>query len=316
MDIREATDQDIPEILEVLKASLGETSSKKSEEVWRYKHIDNPFGRSLVLVAIEGSKIIGVRAFMRWRWQKGDQKFATYRAVDTATHPDHQGKGIFKKLTLEAIEKAKAEQGDFVFNTPNEQSKPGYFKMGWKAVSRISVNLKPANPVYWLNSSKNTQTNVDIYSTEEELKRLLAIVNEGNSNADKLFTPKDRQYLKWRYEENPMQHYNVKATKDYYIASYIKSQGRFRELRIVEVLMRNDNNVQKSIKAEIKKWIKSSGVHLLSYSSKCDLKYTYSYNGNHGPELTMRNLTLNDKLEKDFLELHKWRYSLGDLELF
>jgi predicted N-acetyltransferase YhbS len=97
MKIREATEEDIPDILEVLKASLGETSSKKTEDVWKYKHIDNPFGKSMVLVAIEENKIIGVRAFMRWKWQKGDCVFSAFRAVDTATHPKHQGKGIFKK---------------------------------------------------------------------------------------------------------------------------------------------------------------------------------------------------------------------------
>ncbi len=130
MLIREATEQDIPEILRVLKASLGETSSKKTESVWRYKHVDNPFGKSLVLVAVENDKIIGVRALMRWNWQLGNQIFSAYRAVDTATHPKHQGKGIFKKLTLRAIEMAKEQRDNFIFNTPNTQSLPGYLKMG------------------------------------------------------------------------------------------------------------------------------------------------------------------------------------------
>ena len=94
MKIREATHKDIPQILKVLKASLGETSSKKTEEVWRYKHIDNPFGESLVLVAEESSEMVGVRAFMRWQWQQGEQVYFAFRAVDTATHPAHQGKGI------------------------------------------------------------------------------------------------------------------------------------------------------------------------------------------------------------------------------
>jgi len=39
MQIKEAKEKDIPEILEVLRASLGEVSSKKTEKVWRFKHI-------------------------------------------------------------------------------------------------------------------------------------------------------------------------------------------------------------------------------------------------------------------------------------
>jgi len=316
MEIREATDADIPEILQVLKASLGETSSKKSEEVWRYKHIDNPFGRSLVLLAIEDSKIIGVRALMRWKWQRGDRKFSAYRAVDTATHPDHQGKGIFKKLTLKAIEIAKAEEGDFVFNTPNNQSKPGYLKMGWQTVSKLNVNLKPVNPIYWFNSSEQFDLEVKIQSSDEELNLLLVDVNLNSSYSGQLFTPKNREYLRWRYESNPLQNYYVKATKDYYIASYVKFQGKIKELRIVEVLVKNNDKDQRDVKADIKRWIKTSGVQFISYSSRCDFSYGLSHNGYHGPELTIRKLNLDSKSKDDLLKLQNWSYSLGDLELF
>ena len=146
MIIREADHTDIPKILNVLKASLGETSSKKTEEVWRFKHIDNPFGESLVLVAEENNYIVGVRAFMRWKWQRGDQVYSAFRAVDTATHPDHQGKGIFKKLTLRALEIGKERGVHFVFNTPNTQSKPGYLKMGWEVVDRLRTCLLYTSP--------------------------------------------------------------------------------------------------------------------------------------------------------------------------
>ena len=117
MRIREAEERDIPEILRVLKASLGETSSKKTEEIWRYKHLDNPFGKSLVLLAEEDSVIIGVRAFMRWQWKKNDKTYSCFRVVDTATHPEHQGKGIFKKLTLEAIKTSRNLKTGYKFNT-------------------------------------------------------------------------------------------------------------------------------------------------------------------------------------------------------
>ncbi len=145
MQIREATENDIPGILNVLKASLGESSSKKTEEVWRYKHIENPFGKSLVLIAAENEEIIGVRAFMRWQWQKEDKVYSAFRAVDTATHPSHQGKGIFKKLTLKALEIGKERGDHFVFNTPNTQSKPGYIKMGWKEVDKLKIQLRLLN---------------------------------------------------------------------------------------------------------------------------------------------------------------------------
>lgn len=90
---------------------------------------------------------------MRWKWQKNNKIFSAFRAVDTATHPDFQGKGIFKKLTLRAIEIAKDQGEDFIFNTPNSQSKPGYLKMGWKQVDKIKIELLPCSPIHWIKKN-------------------------------------------------------------------------------------------------------------------------------------------------------------------
>ena len=65
------------------------------------------------------------------------------RAVDTATHPDYQGRGIFSRLTLHAIDELRADGVAFVFNTPNDQSRPGYLKMGWQPVARLPVLFRP-----------------------------------------------------------------------------------------------------------------------------------------------------------------------------
>jgi hypothetical protein len=104
MQVVEATSSDIPEIITVLKSSLGEGLLPKSAEYFIWKHIHNPFGGSKILLAKENNQIIGVRAFMYWNWVCGNDVIKTVRAVDTATLPTHQGKGIFKKLTLQAVD--------------------------------------------------------------------------------------------------------------------------------------------------------------------------------------------------------------------
>ena len=103
MIIRASHLSDTPAIVQLLKESLGESLLKKTTDIWLYKHEQNPFGPSYVLLAEEASHLIGVRAFMQWRWQKGSEVLQAYRAVDTATHPQHQGRGIFKKLTKAGI---------------------------------------------------------------------------------------------------------------------------------------------------------------------------------------------------------------------
>ena len=212
MKIRSATAQDTEAIVLLLKQSLGESLIKKTTSIWQFKHQDNPFGVSHVLVAEEKNSLIGVRAFMQWHWQLGDTIQTAYRAVDTATHPSHQGKGVFKKLTLQALEEVAQKQARFIFNTPNSQSLPGYLKMGWKEVDKINVALVPAIVYYFrfLFSSSTRRHSI----SETKLEELCQLHNQALSQKKMLFTPKTLQYLKWRYEINPMQDYMVYSGSD------------------------------------------------------------------------------------------------------
>jgi hypothetical protein len=68
---------------------------------------------------------------------------AAVRAVDTATHPDVRNRGVFSRLTLLALEELKADGVAFAFNTPNDQSRPGYLKMGWRTLGHLPVLVRP-----------------------------------------------------------------------------------------------------------------------------------------------------------------------------
>src|SRR5687768_822241 len=131
MQLKEATQEDIPEIVSLLKLSLGESLMAKSERFWLWKHVENPFGVSPVIIAVADGKIVGVRAFMRWAWADETERIEAVRAVDTATHPEFQGKGIFSKLTKALLKDCEEKGIRLVYNTPNSQSLPGYLKMGW-----------------------------------------------------------------------------------------------------------------------------------------------------------------------------------------
>lgn len=312
MEIREATELDIPEILKVLKASLGETSSKKTEEVWRFKHVENPFGKSLVLVAIEDEHIIGVRALMKWKWQFGEQEFLSYRAVDTATHPKHQGKGIFKKLTLKAIEIIKERGDDFIFNTPNTQSLPGYLKMSWEVVDKVKIRIIPTNPFVWFNAKQTSNYKIYNNVSDAQLSRLISNQNNFNAGKNNLFTFKSLEYLSWRFENNPLQKYEIKTDKDYYLAGYIKEHKYFKELRISEHIYTNGFGLEKINKA-VKEFSRKHGAHIITSTR---LNFGLGFSGNYGPVLTLRDVNLNSNLKQELLRLNNWSYTLGDLELF
>ncbi|MGH8914713.1 MAG: GNAT family N-acetyltransferase, partial [Acidimicrobiia bacterium] len=60
-------ERDITEVLELLRAALGEPPLlERTPEMFAWKHFDNPFGRSIAILAETGGEIVGLRAFMRW----------------------------------------------------------------------------------------------------------------------------------------------------------------------------------------------------------------------------------------------------------
>lgn len=301
--------KDIPAIVDLLKLSLGQSVVGKSADIWNFKHVANPFGLSHVLLAQENEIFVGVRAFMKWNWQLGNDVWIAYRAVDTATHPDFQGKGFFKKLTLKALEDVQENQETFVFNTPNDKSRPGYLKMGWVIVDTLPIAIVPTIMYIFLKKIINTnqiETN--------RLEELCEIHNKVLSEKNIIFTPKSVSYLKWRFENNPMQKYKVVSTNDSYVAMYIKERRFFKELRVVEVISTNQNFVEKEIRSAIISYAVQNRCWIITLANKN--LFTFRLFGKFGPKFTFKALTKNGSFINKALNIQNWKYSLGDLELF
>lgn len=147
IELRPPRTEDRTAIIGLLAASLGRDDDPRFQALYAWKHEDNPFGSSLKVVAVDGERVVGFRGLMCWQWQQDDRIVEAVRAVDTATHPDYQGRGIFTRLTLRALELLCSEGVGFVFNTPNGQSLPGYLKMGWQRVGRVPISVRPRSPL-------------------------------------------------------------------------------------------------------------------------------------------------------------------------
>lgn len=223
MEFQQADADHEPQILALGVRSLGWETDDRYRELYRWKHEDNAFGRSPRWVALEDGQVVGFRVFLRWRWRRPDGTVATaVRAVDTATDPDFQGRGIFKRLTTSALDDLRAEGVDFIFNTPNDQSRPGYLKMGWVELGRPPVALAPR----LLSVPKVARAKVaaDLWSmpssvgvpgsalADEALaSRLLAAA--APTAADAWTTDRSPAWMAWRFGLEPL-HYRVLAAAD------------------------------------------------------------------------------------------------------
>jgi len=143
--VRRADVDDEPAVLALLADSLGWDRDPTFAEFFDWKHRQNPFGPSPAWIAVAGDDIVGFRTFLRWQFEHPDGRIRhAVRAVDTATAPAYQGRGIFRRLTMTAVESLTADGVDFVFNTPNANSRPGYLRMGWSTVGRMPLVVRVA----------------------------------------------------------------------------------------------------------------------------------------------------------------------------
>lgn len=208
--VRQAGHADRPGIIELCRATLGWSAEDPDEEFFAWKHDHNVFGPSPSWVAVADGVIVGVRLFMRWEFDsvESDRRLRAVRAVDTATSPDWQGRGIFNRLTLGALPELRRDGVDFVFNTPNDRSRPGYLKMGWSSVGRLPVAMRPTGfgSVTSLLGARTAaerwsqQVNIgedpgDVFADEAAVESLLRLSRPGK----KMRTARSASYMRWRY---------------------------------------------------------------------------------------------------------------------
>lgn len=336
--IREAGEGDTEQILDLLRASLGEGAIPRAREYWEWKHRSNPFGTSPALVAEAEGRVVGLRVFMRWTWERDGRRIPAVRAVDTATHPDWQGRGIFTRLTLSLVERLTEDGVAFVFNTPNRFSRPGYLKMGWSSVGRMTMWVHPRRPLRALvrlakptaeegdtipaesSPSKKSGRSVAALLEEPELDDLLDSRVAGDS---RLSTPRTTTYLRWRYLEIPGFDYEAAWSLNDDAAAVVvyrhRRRGSLLELRFCEVLVGPGSKSRRCAARLIRSVVRESDADYAvamvpagTLARRAIASSGFLPAPRLGPILTVR--PLSDTTRR--LDASAWSLSIGDLELF
>ncbi len=277
-------DVDLAQIIPLIKKNLDATYTL---DFFRWKHLENPFGKSYGLLALDGKKIIGLRMFMFWEFSTHKGKISAIRPVDTVTDENYRGKGIFKKLTLDGLQNISGEY-EIIFNTPNKNSLPGYLKMGWTKIENLDYFrvglINPFAKFYSFLSVSIDQLNLKKEYSISHSKTFLSY-----------------EFLKWRYKDPVYQvaHFTLKGNYVIYKKSKIKN---IPSLIIYEII--GDPAQQ--------------GIILNSLAKKNKTPLVYFYGGNFKNGQFLMSFKRNSpvvviKNDKDFIG-SELQFSLGDLE--
>jgi predicted N-acetyltransferase YhbS len=247
--VRPARPDDRRDVLALLERALGWSNDARHEALFAWKHDQNVFGASSAWVALDGGHVAGFRTFLRWEFELCGETIRAVRAVDTATDPQYQRRGVFRRLTLHALDDLEAGGAAFVFNTPNDESRPGYVSMGWQVVGRLPLAARPAGPSGIIRMA-GARVPADLWSAESGAGEPAAAVFEDVSAISALLgsqprsramvTSRSVEYLRWRYGFPPLDYRAVALRGDAArgLAVFrVRRRGTARETALCELLV-------------------------------------------------------------------------------
>jgi hypothetical protein len=177
----------------------------------------------------EKPAIIGFYGLIPRKVSCAGNELLAFQEVDLMVDPEHTRGGLFKRLGKETYSRLMDQGHPFTFGFPNTTSLPaGKRILGWKAIERIplwTMLLEPstvlagrimsfpglshaANGVVRIFNriTLSTRWKGDIIESPAITDSFMTVIQAPPADTDIVFM-RDRDYLKWRYQQCPGQHY-------------------------------------------------------------------------------------------------------------
>lgn len=126
---------------ELFKACFPMTG-KFTPRYLRWLYVDNPDGQAVGYDAWDGDKLAAHYVCIPARaWVEGEE-VPVLLSLNTATHPDYQGKGLFTRLAGMSYEAGASQGFDGVYGVANANSTPGFLrKLGFQLVRPLEARV-------------------------------------------------------------------------------------------------------------------------------------------------------------------------------
>jgi GNAT superfamily N-acetyltransferase len=204
MLVREFTHSDEHEILALFRIVFGTTLEPA---YWRWRFLENPFGKGIVSLMLDNKRLVGHYAVIPMPLMvKGELHRAAF-SMTTMTHPDYQGRGVFRELASDVYDQCREIGIELVFGFPNVNSYLGFTKrLGWKGLGRIKGwegELIPAGGAHEVIFE-------EMRAYDHKLDDLWARVKDTGN----IMVPRSAEFLKWRYFKKPGGEYTIYGAVD------------------------------------------------------------------------------------------------------
>jgi GNAT superfamily N-acetyltransferase len=197
---------------------------------WKYRR--NPcFDGVPIIVAEVDGELVGARPFFTLPIRAGDRVLTGFQPGDTMVHPEHRRRGLFTRMTEWALDWLNGldELDPFCFNFPNDQSKAGYLKLGWREVGTIPVWYRVENPAAFFEDADSLRGRLATLAGHGYLVMKDA---RAGSNSDKISIERRTQLpaavLTSLYERHVPHRLHTRRTTSFYQWRFDTPEWRYR----------------------------------------------------------------------------------------
>lgn len=250
-------------------------SHKINSEFFNWKHnlsgsIKEPF---IYLVFNKTGNLIGANSFFKSEFKLKNKIYNAIQSGDTMVHLDYRGKGIFKKIIKFAMADLKNYGFDFIFGFANNNSYPGFIKLGFKSMYKVNNYIKILNYKLifqnklsripfgsLMGGSLDNLKKVTTFNSKYSVSMTKNITNEMASficstMSINLGQIKDKALLNWKYVNNPNSNYEILIIKNDSIIEGIFivriEKDAMKSVTVMEYFIKNNEDTNKILKAVI-----------------------------------------------------------------
>jgi GNAT superfamily N-acetyltransferase len=139
--IRPYRPEDAAAVRSVMTASYGTAATPAP--IFNWWHFGCPVAASGFQVAEVGGRVVGVQPMEFFPYELSNRRLTGAMLTGVVVHPEYRRRGLFSRLVAACEREAWRRGADFVTTMPNERSRPGFSKLGYREPGRRQLLLRP-----------------------------------------------------------------------------------------------------------------------------------------------------------------------------
>lgn len=228
MKIEEWKNSDLEkeQILKLMKKVYPNSELSTSEYFdWQYRN--GPYGIATILLAKDDDdSIIGIEPILPMKLYVNNKVTLSSLSCNSVVDPDFRKRGIFSRLVSNILKIIEKKEISTIYGIPNIKSYNIFMRNGFDEINQLPLLIKPlkfskyfSHPTKGLIrlieiffKVKNGKSDIELFSGEinSDFEKII----KNLSNRVSILQKRDKEFLQWRYRDNPAKKYDIHVLKE------------------------------------------------------------------------------------------------------